>query len=240
MERYKPWNHFVPMDLEDLSNKVRCNPKRREKILAEHLDARRSETVGKNIWTLIGLFPWGLSVILDDYLRGGTPTIPMIKKLMTLYYDIFVESKYFDKKYLTYSCIGHINVPDQVKEFIANPTIKGKRKMDDLYCRHDERVRHYVDAAPLPDKMRPVWGIPFVGRLGPESFHLFEEDVKKYTDAKIAAVLTTNGVMALILKTNASANLHAHPVWGHLVRLIDSYGAHPRPRCPVGYFQLFE
>jgi hypothetical protein len=241
--RHKPINTII----FELCTKIRCDPARREKIVHDHLRTQHRDDVFKNLWAILAHFPWAVTLVLDRYLRGGPLTIPMIKKLMMLHYDDFKKSKYFDEKYLHYNCVGHMDVPAQVKHFVARPTTKGKRKMEQLYCEHDERVRGYVDKAfdsgALPRTMLPNWGIPIRNRLGPLQFLEFEEEVAAFVGAKIAAKLTTGGIMMRLLKKDDPAvgrNIHTHRMWGAIARLIDSFSARPSPKCPLGYYKLFE
>lgn len=235
------------MTLADLCTKVRCNPARRETIMHDYLKTKHRGEVWKDMWTAVALFPWAITLILDRYLRGGPPSIPMVKKMMMLHYDEFKKSKYFNEKYLEYKCVGHVDVPAQVKQFVAHPTAKGKRKMEQLFCEHDERVRSHIDAVfnsgALPKKMMPSWGVPIRDRLGPLPFLEFEQKVAEFDGAKLAAKLTTGGIMMRLLKTANPAvgrNIYDHPMWRAIARLIDSYGARPSPKCPSGYYKLFE
>ena len=131
------------VNLPLLMMKLTCDPAHRREIVSDHLRRQSFSDLDYCFWDLVAACPDQIDPILRAT-GNSTPSIPKIKKLMTMYYDHFKHCESFDPKYLEYSCVGHCDPLFMVKNYCAKQSKKGHDDMKRIFCEVDVRVERVI------------------------------------------------------------------------------------------------
>lgn len=238
------------VNLPALMMKLTCdpNPAHRRGIVEDHLRTHSFSDREHCFWDLVAACPDQIDALLRAT-GGPTPSIPRIKKLMSVYYEHFKHCESFDPKYLDYACVGHCDPLLKIKNYCAKQSKRGSDDMKKIFCEVDVRVERVIGKC-VPSF--PGYGDMVSYAAGHTvPFRNYDDQLEAYGTALLNEKLTQwRGRILLQISMGSKRALAwggfkeraktfhetTNPDVAGLDRVITSFVFPPKPTKPAGWY----